>query len=92
MARGNLDVQVDAAGDDEVAVLAHSFNQMVSDLKTSRKELEKYSKDLEKEVEKRTEELNKRVEELEKINRIAIDRELRMIELKKRIKELEGKE
>ncbi|MEM7342919.1 MAG: adenylate/guanylate cyclase domain-containing protein [Chloroflexota bacterium] len=32
VSRGNLDVQVDAAGNDEVAVLGHSFNQMVSGL------------------------------------------------------------
>jgi adenylate cyclase len=33
VAEGDLDVQVNAAGNDEVAVLAHSFNQMVSGLK-----------------------------------------------------------
>ncbi len=33
VARGNLEVQVEADGDDEVAVLAHSFNQMISGLR-----------------------------------------------------------
>ena len=33
VAHGNLNVQVEAAGNDEVAVLAHSFNQMVSGLR-----------------------------------------------------------
>lgn len=33
VAQGDLDVQIEAKGDDEVAVLAHSFNQMVSGLK-----------------------------------------------------------
>ena len=33
VAKGNLDVQVDAKGDDEVAVLAHSFNEMVAGLR-----------------------------------------------------------
>lgn len=33
VAEGNLDVQVQAVGNDEVAVLAHSFNQMVSGLR-----------------------------------------------------------
>jgi PAS domain S-box-containing protein len=36
-------------------------------------------------------ELKRKAEELEKINKLAIGRELRMVELKKRIKELEGK-
>ena len=33
VAQGNLDIKVDAAGDDEVAVLAHSFNHMVAGLR-----------------------------------------------------------
>lgn len=33
VARGNLDVQIDASGNDEVGVLAHSFNEMVAGLK-----------------------------------------------------------
>jgi adenylate cyclase len=33
VAQGNLEVQVEAAGNDEVAVLAHSFNQMVTGLR-----------------------------------------------------------
>ena len=33
VAQGNLDVQVAAKGDDEVAVLAHSFNEMVANLR-----------------------------------------------------------
>ncbi len=32
VARGNLDIKVNAAGNDEVAVLAHSFNSMVAGL------------------------------------------------------------
>jgi adenylate cyclase len=33
VAQGDLEVQVDAAGDDEVAVLAHSFNYMVAGMR-----------------------------------------------------------
>jgi adenylate cyclase len=33
VAQGNLSVQVDSAGNDEVAVLSHAFNQMVSGLR-----------------------------------------------------------
>jgi chromosome segregation ATPase len=40
-------------------------------------------------IAKAKEEIQKRNEELEKFNAIAVDRELRMIELKKKIKELE---
>ncbi len=33
VARGNLDVMVNTRGNDEVAILAHSFNQMISSLR-----------------------------------------------------------
>jgi len=46
---------------------------------------------LEKKVEERTREFQKRVEELEKFHQLTVGRELKMVELKKRIKELEGK-
>ncbi len=42
------------------------------------------------EVKERTRELENRNEELKQFNKMAIGRELKMIELKKRIKELEG--
>jgi PAS domain S-box-containing protein len=42
-------------------------------------------------LKKLNEELKSKVEELEKINRIAIGRELRMVELKNRMKELEDR-
>ncbi len=48
--------------------------------------------DLERRVTERTEELAARNRDLERFNRLFVDRELRMKELKQRIKELEGKE
>lgn len=54
------------------------------------KELEEAKKDLEQKVEDRTKDLQQKIEELEKINRVAVDRELRMIELKKELDELKG--
>ena len=81
---------------DEIGNLARTFNTMTMDLKDSRKKLEEYSKGLEKQVRERTKELETskkelegRNEELEKFNRLAVGRELRMIELKKKIRELE---
>lgn len=46
---------------------------------------------LEQEVERRTKELRKRVSELEKIQKLTVGREIRMIELKKKIDELKRK-
>jgi methyl-accepting chemotaxis protein len=88
--KGNLDMKIDVKSDDEIGQLASAFNRMTVDLKKSRDKLENYSMDLEKKVSERTEELNAKVDELERFNRLMVDRELRMKELKERVKELEG--
>jgi len=62
---------------------------------TIRKNLEEklaeHAKGLEIKVADRTAELTKRVNELETLNKTMVDRELKMVELKKEIKELKGK-
>lgn len=50
---------------------------------TDRKELEKNQENI---IKKRTKELQSKVDELEKFHRVAIDREMKMIEMKKEIK------
>ncbi|HKY33978.1 MAG TPA: ATP-binding protein [Candidatus Polarisedimenticolia bacterium] len=58
IAGGNLDEVVpEPATHDEIGQLAASFNQMTSELKTSRRELEMYSAELENQVRLRTREL-----------------------------------
>ncbi|MCG7850608.1 MAG: PAS domain S-box protein [ANME-2 cluster archaeon] len=57
--------------------------------KEAEKELHKLNEELEQRVKDRTDELEKMNEELERFNNIFVGRELRMIELKKQIAELE---
>ncbi|MDI6602507.1 MAG: PAS domain-containing protein [Patescibacteria group bacterium] len=52
------------------------------------KELRELAEGLEVEVERRTKEVRERMEELEKFHRLAVGRELKMIELKKEIERL----
>ena len=47
------------------------------------------NKELERRVEERTAELKKAIADLEAVNHIFVNRELKMVELKKRIAELE---
>ncbi|MCP6718394.1 MAG: hypothetical protein KJI70_02550 [Patescibacteria group bacterium] len=54
------------------------------------RELEELTQSLEEKVKRRTEEIQKKVQELEKFQKFAVGRELKMIELKKKIKEIEN--
>jgi sensor domain CHASE-containing protein len=67
------------AGEDEFASVAVSINNMLDEITKS-----------EGSYKKQSEELTKQVTNLEKFQRLTIDRELKMIELKKRIAELES--
>lgn len=58
---------------------------------SSKAKMGDYSKNLEKKVEEKTKELKEKIEELEQFNKFAVGRELKMLELKKRLKELEDK-
>lgn len=77
IASGNLDQKVPAKSRDEVGDLAQTFNQMAVEIKESRQNIEAKVKE--------------RTEELEKLNRFMTGRELKMVELKKKIEELEQK-
>jgi methyl-accepting chemotaxis protein len=70
---------------DEIGVLAQTFNQMVQNLRTYKKQIETYNKTLENQVNDRTRELQEKVDELERFNKLTIDRELKIIELKNEI-------
>jgi PAS domain S-box-containing protein len=51
-------------------------------------ELKKLQLDLDEKIKERTKELQERIEELEKFHRLAVERELKMIELKEEIEKL----
>lgn len=55
------------------------------------RDLQEAKSELEEKVLKRTKELQEKIKDLEKFNKFSVDRELRMIELKKQIKELKMK-
>jgi len=57
-------------------------------VKTRTRELEELTKNLEEEVKKRTKELQEKVDELERFQKLAVGRELKMMKMKKEVKNL----
>ncbi|MBD3208526.1 MAG: HAMP domain-containing protein [Candidatus Nealsonbacteria bacterium] len=99
MAQGNLEIRTNIKTNDEIEDLSKEFDTMAEKLKKSKdsletkvkertKELEELTKTLEKRVDQRTTELKSKLEELERFRKFAVDRETRMIELKKEVDKL----
>jgi two-component system NtrC family sensor kinase len=57
IAAGDLDHSVRISSNDEIGILANSFNKMLASIKTMKLELEEWGRTLEEKVDKRTEEL-----------------------------------
>lgn len=84
LGQGQLDKKLDIQSNDELSGIAVAINKMSSDLS----ELLLTKTELEKQVKDRTENLRLKMDDIERINRLMIDRELRMIELKKEVSDL----
>ncbi len=63
----------------------------ITDKRLLEEKLSDYTKGLEAKIAQRTGELDARIKELESLNKTMVDRELKMIELKKELEALKGK-
>ncbi|MDQ3099369.1 MAG: HAMP domain-containing protein [bacterium] len=81
IADGDLDKRIEIRSSDEIGQLSQSFNEMADKLK------EVYQ-GLEDRVKEKTAELALKVDEAERMNKIMVNRELKMIELKKELERL----
>lgn len=66
VAQGDLDRKVPIEREDEIGVLADSFNNMIDQLKASREKIEAWNRELEASVLERTRELEEKHDELER--------------------------
>lgn len=89
--QGEVGYRMRVYAEDEIGQLATSFNTMSEKLKESYSGLERKVDERTKETEKAKQDLEKKVSELERVNKLMIGREQKMIELKNRIKKLESK-
>ena len=87
--KGRFKTRINISTGDEIEELADSLNRMARGLEQYEHELEKKNAELEGAVKKRTKELEGKIEVLERLNRLSVGRELKMIELKDRIKDME---
>jgi HAMP domain-containing protein len=74
--------------DDEVGRLIEMFNEMLDKIQRRDAELVEAKGHLEQSVQERTAELSRSNEQLKRFNRLAVGRELRMVELKREVNQL----
>jgi len=84
---GRINHRIDIKSKDEIGILGTAFKQMLENLNKSTIGV----KELENQVSEKTKEIQSRVDELERYFKFTIGRELKMTELKKQVKKLEGK-
>jgi len=82
IARGNLDFRIKTESRDELGELSIQFNKMKQQLKEGKVSLEESKAALKVKVKERTGELQEKVKELERFQKFAVGREIKMVELK----------
>ncbi|UCC97479.1 MAG: HAMP domain-containing protein [Phycisphaerales bacterium] len=84
LAKGDLIKKVEVSANDEIGDLCAAFNEMADDLRETTTSVSHLQKAI---VERRRVEvqLRRSIEDLEQFNKLAVERELRMVELKKEV-------
>ena len=90
--KGDFDFQIAVTSKDEIGELGKSFESMKQSLKQTQMKLLDSQNYLEQRVEERTEELQQKIDELKNYKRLTIDRELKMVEMKKKLEEMSSKQ
>ena len=84
--RGNLDARAPVKTKDEIGGLAKTFNQMLDGIHQSNEKLSESNQKMSESARV----LHEKVAELERFKKLMVGRELKMVEMKKKIKELGG--
>lgn len=81
LGQGQLEKKFDIQSNDELSEIALAINKMSNDLSESLMS----KTELEKQVKDRTKEIQSKIDEIERVNNLMVDRELKMVELKKEV-------
>jgi methyl-accepting chemotaxis protein len=99
ISKGDLEYRLPDSHSRDIHTIYQSFNSMASDLKKAKEELAYHYETLESEVQTRTKELHatlsvleEKKEELERMNKVFVDRELKMVDMKEKFRESESDE
>jgi len=71
LSAGDMEYRINIQSDDEIGLLAHSFNSMADELKEYREKMENWTKNLEEEVQKKTCDIYKAQEQLINTEKLA---------------------
>ena len=85
--KGNLNARIEIKSNDEIGQLAASFRKMIEALKNTTTSIHAFADEM-MERKKVEAERKRATDEIERFNRLAVGRELRMVELKKEVNAL----
>lgn len=83
---GQLAEKLDMESQDELSEVAHAMNKMADELNKSLTT----KNELEEQLKKRITEVQSKVDEVERMNKLMVNRELKMVELKKELATMKG--
>ncbi len=86
---GNIHYTVGIDTEDEIGELSRAFDKMVESVRKSREEIDQQVAIQTKEIQKTKEKLEQALQESDFVNSAMLGRELKMIELKKRLEQLQ---
>jgi C4-dicarboxylate-specific signal transduction histidine kinase len=85
---GDLNQKVAIKTDDEIQSLGETFNEMIVSVRESRKKIEQQVEERTRQLKKAIDELQKNASSMERLNKLTVGRELKMMELKKDLKKI----
>ncbi len=89
--KGNLDYKVGTLAEDEIGRLSRSFDKMTRAIKESRADVDRKVEEQVKIIREQKEKVERTKERMEKMNKLLVGREIKMTELKEKLRKRKKK-